>query len=325
MRPERPIHLSILCLCLLSCLLSTRISYAQDAKSNEPTVHSRQSSTAEKEAAERFRRGLSLFNESEYALALIELERAYQLAPNFRALYNIGLVNIQLGRYANATHSLERYLQDGTAEVAKARREEVQGLLNDLKLRTATLTLLSKGVGIEVVFDGKVLGATPFREPLLIDAGEHTLRASAIGFAPKTYTFSLAGQDEETIHVVLDPLPRTEPLRIATPTRTVFWPGFVAAGVLSAGAVASGIIMLDARSDLESLKDKPGSGGQARSDTAQRANVAAMSTDVLTGLALVTTGVSVYLSLRKVRSQRERDRSPDIAISPRGMGATVHF
>jgi len=61
---------------------------------------------AGEEASTRFKRGLQLFDEGDYALALVEFERAYQLAPNYRALYNIGLVNVQLGRYAEATRTV---------------------------------------------------------------------------------------------------------------------------------------------------------------------------------------------------------------------------
>ena len=64
------------------------------------------------EAKSRFDRGLELYNEGEYPLALIEFTRAYELVPNYRVLYNIGQVGIQLGQYANARRALEEALQD---------------------------------------------------------------------------------------------------------------------------------------------------------------------------------------------------------------------
>src|SRR5262245_54376929 len=62
------------------------------------------------EAKQRFDRGLELYAEGEYPLALIEFTRAYELVPNYRVLYNIGQVCIQLGQYANARRALEEYL-----------------------------------------------------------------------------------------------------------------------------------------------------------------------------------------------------------------------
>jgi len=302
-------------LCVLCGPITVRADVAEVQSAPSSPVQA-----SDEEAATRFQRGLALFNESEYALALIEFERAYELAPNFRALYNIGLVNIQLGRYASATRALERYLLDGEAAIGGARRREVEGLLGDLKLRTATLTLLSRASGIEVAVDGKTLGTTPFPDPLLIDAGEHTLRATAAGFAPRNYTLTLAGQDQKTIQVALDPLPRHGPVFASKPERRLFWPGFVAAGALGAGAVAASIIMFDARSDLDTLKGNPGSEDGARQNAADRANVAAISADVFAGLAVVTGGVSLYLSLRK-----ERPRRTDVSFSPRSAHATFRF
>lgn len=319
MMQTRAPHLRWLQLLIALCVLSGPIAARADVPEGQTEPPS-SPQTRDEEAATRFQRGLSLFNESEYGLALIEFERAYELAPNFRALYNIGLVNIQLGRYASATRALERYLHDGEAAVGSARRREVEGLLNDLKLRTATLTLLSRASGIEVAVDGKTLGTTPFPEPLLIDAGEHTLRASAVGFASRNYTLTLAGQDQKTIQVALDALPRHEPVGASKPERRLFWPGFVAAGALGAGAVAASIIMFEARSDLDTLKGNPGSEDGARQDAADRANVAAISADVFAGLAVVAGGVSLYLSLRKERPSRT-----DVAFSPRGAHATFRF
>src|SRR6187549_4072881 len=62
-----------------------------------------------KEAGERYARGLALYGDGEFLLALVEFERAYQLSNNYKVLYNIGQVRIQLGRYAKAKEALEDY------------------------------------------------------------------------------------------------------------------------------------------------------------------------------------------------------------------------
>src|SRR5262245_32963507 len=69
--------------------------------------------SAEAQAAERFRRGIQLFDDGDFAPALVEFERAYELSPNYRVLENIGIVNIRLGHYANAARTLRRYLDEG--------------------------------------------------------------------------------------------------------------------------------------------------------------------------------------------------------------------
>src|SRR6188768_803127 len=66
-----------------------------------------------KGAGGRYTRGLALYGDGEFLLALVEFERAYQLSNNYKVLYNIGQVRIQLGRYAKAKEALEEYLKIG--------------------------------------------------------------------------------------------------------------------------------------------------------------------------------------------------------------------
>jgi hypothetical protein len=258
------------------------------------------------EASTRFKRGLQLFDEGDYTLALVEFERAYQLAPNYRALYNIALVDTQLGRYADASRTLEQYLHDGGDAIPPARRTEVQNTLAELRVRTATVEIATNVPGAEVSLDGKPVDAALLRAPMLIDAGEHTLRAVASGYHPGYKTFTLAGADHTSVHVDLLALPvQRGPNDVPTEKgRTLFWPGFVATGAFAAGAIVGGVIMLDARSRLSQEQNTLGSSSSQRTSAANEVNQAALAADILTGLAVVTGGVSLYLSLRVDHSPR---------------------
>jgi Tetratricopeptide repeat/PEGA domain len=278
---------------------------------------------ADGEAATRFKRGLQLFDEGDYTLALVEFERAYQLAPNYRALYNIALVNMQLGRYADATRTFEQYLHDGGDAVPADRRAQVGNTLNELRVRTATVDISVNVPNAEVALDGRPLEASRLHGPTLIDAGEHTLRATAPGYQAAFKTVTLAGADKATVRLQLVPVP---PVHEAPQEkgRTLFWPGFVATGVLAAGAIVSGAVMLDARSRLNALQNTalpmtpPPSASEIaaaqkkRSDLASTVNSTALAADILSGLAVVAGGVSIYLSLRVDHSLK----SPTIAITP---------
>jgi hypothetical protein len=272
------------------------------------------------EAATRFKRGLQLFDEGDYTLALVEFERAYQLAPNYRALYNIALVNMQLGRYADATRTFEQYLHDGADAVPPERRTQVANTLNELKVRTATVDISINVPNAEVALDGRPMDASRLHGPTLIDAGEHTLRASAPGYQPAFRTMTLAGADKVAVklQLVLIPPTREAPQEKG---RTLFWPGFVATGVLAAGAIVSGAIMLDARSRLSNLQNTPGSNPSLRSSDASEVNNTALAADILTGLAVVAGGVSLYLSLRVDHSPK----SPTLAISPTSVSLNGTF
>ena len=133
------------------------------------------------EAKQRFDRGFELYEEGEYPLALIEFNRAYELVPNYRVLYNIGQVCIQLGQYANARRTLEEYLAKGGDGLAADRRAAVDKDLEMLRHRTAFLTISSNVENAEVLVDDVSVGKTPLGPALLVDAGVHraTCRARA--------------------------------------------------------------------------------------------------------------------------------------------------
>ena len=69
--------------------------------------------SAKREAARRFEHAIKLYEDADYTLALAEFERVYELMPDYRVLYNIGQVSIQLGRYARAFRTLKEYVSRG--------------------------------------------------------------------------------------------------------------------------------------------------------------------------------------------------------------------
>jgi tetratricopeptide (TPR) repeat protein len=279
-------------------------------------------SDAQEEASVHFKRGLQLFDEGDYTLALVEFERAYQLAPNYRALYNIALVDVQLGRYADAARTFTQYVHDGGSAIAPARLAEVNKTLGELKLRTATIEIALNVPTAEVTLDGKPLDPTLIKSPTVIDAGEHTLRATASGYQPALKTVTLAGGDRAGIRLELVSL--TLPANVVAEApqehHRLFLPGFVATGALAAGSVVSGIVMANARSNLTTLQDEQSSQNE-RQLWANRVNSAALAADIFAGAAIVAGGVSIYLSLRPDHSQK----SAVLTVSPRGVGLTQSF
>ena len=70
-------------------------------------------------ARQHHRRGLELYDEGDFRLALVEFERAYSVGHNFKILFNIGQVHFQLNGYAKARLALEQYLKEGGAAVPR--------------------------------------------------------------------------------------------------------------------------------------------------------------------------------------------------------------
>lgn len=285
---------------------------------------------ARAEAAERFSRGLGFYRDGDYALALIEFDRAYQLVPDYRVLYNIGQVSIQLSRFARARAALEQYLKEGGASLSDERTAAVEADLRMLVARTAFLNLEMAEGGAEVFIDDRSYGVTPLREPILLAAGEHRLLVRKPGFEEASQRLTLAGAEELTLEISLVQLSPQEPIVVATPvepqTSSAPTPppaapvalerrhgpsaaliGWITTGTLAAGAVVTGVLGLAAKADYDELDSTPNLPDGELESAAGKAQALLTTADVLGAAALVSGGVSLYLTLRK---------RPTVALHP---------
>ncbi len=311
---------------------------AQVEGDKAPPVTAEPTAEAKKEAAERFGRGLSFYEDGDYGLALIEFERAYQLVPDYRVLYNIGQVSIQLSRSAQALRALKQYLEEGGQSLGQERVESVNRDLEMLEARTAHLTI--KGTeGAEVLIDDESLGTLPLEGPLLVDAGRHRLEVKRDGYRPYGERLTLAGAEDREITVELEKKPKAVPLVAAPrpetspqptpaigvdapppPVRRVPWTiiGWSTTGVLASGAIVSGIVGLNATSQLKELRGKPDTSRSELDDQAQTAKSWLTAADILGAAAIAAGGVSLYLTIGGERGSESAHRQ-------QGEGASTDF
>lgn len=275
---------------------------------------------AMEEAQRRYTRALELFNEGAHDAALLEFRRAYELAPSWRILFNIGQVNVQLNDYARALDAFSRYLKEGGPEIPPARAAEVQTQLERLKGKVASLEIISSVPDAEVTVDDVVVGKTPLDKPVMINIGRRKVTLAAAGRLPQTKVIEAAGGDK--LQLRIDPVstevaPTATATATAAPTATVsvperhiFWPGWVAVGVLGAGAAVTGVLSLGATSDHNDKLNQFGTPRADLDDSRSKARTLSIATDVLLGAALITGGVSLYLSLRTRPSSSASSASP---------------
>ena len=258
------------------------------------------------EARARFDRGLQLYEDGDYELALIEFERAYGLVDNYRVLYNTGQVSIQLRQYARAHEVLEEYLKRGADEINEERRQEVLSDIDRLKSRTAHVEVILELQGAEVLVDGVPVGQAPLSEPLLLNAGERHLQIRAQGYQEADQYIVLAGGDnltwEPKLKKVAAPIVQVENKTIVVEQNpgladTWLWLGWGTSGVLALGAVATGVLGLDAASNLEDLRNDPSSTLGQLEDEQSRARRMFVATDVLAAGALLVGGATLYFML----------------------------
>jgi hypothetical protein len=275
----------------------------------------------QQDAATRFRKGLDLAKDGDYRAALIEFRRAYELAPNYNVLYNIGQVYFELQDYPGALNAFERYLSEGADRVPATRRAEVQKDIEKLKARVANLEVACTVPDAEVTLDDVAVGKCPVPKPILVSAGRHKVSVSKVGFTSSTKVVELASGD--TLKVSLDPVEQktatpvgpVEPPKVvevpvqpvqqpppppaSTPVRAAPIAFGVTTGVLTIGAVVTGVLALGASSDLKDQRMSPNAMRSSLDSAQTKTQALALTTDILTGVAVVGLGVTLYTALRK--------------------------
>lgn len=300
------------------------VAFSTNAQAEEAGQKAEPSAEAVAEAGQRYDRGLKLYSEGEYRLAVIEFERTYELVPDYRVLFNIGQVRIQLGDYARARLALERYLREGDGQLPPARLESVKGDLDMLEGRTATLKIQSSVVGAEVLVDGESVGVTPLAEPVLMNAGDHNIEVRKPGYRARVLRRTLAGKDAAEMSVELDEIPTssgtsndvTRPPTTRAPARAMapIWISWATTGALAAGAGVTGILGLRAADKLDTMKDQRPALSPDLNSQKNQARMFLVTSDALTAAAVVAGGISLYLTLRSPSGTAQERESATLGI-----------
>jgi hypothetical protein len=161
------------------------------------------SPAARQEAAERFDRGLRLFNQGENAGALVEFKRTYELTGDPSTLFNIGLVYAELKRPVDAVDALDTLLKS-SAKLGPEQRQKAERVRAEQRSFVSFLTVDSN-VPALIEVDGVESEHTPLAGTLRVAAGHHVVGAVAAGYPPSRKTIDIAGGETQKLSFVLVP------------------------------------------------------------------------------------------------------------------------
>jgi hypothetical protein len=278
------------------------------------------------EADKRFNQGVALYKSGDLAAALVEFKKAYEIAPNFRVLYNIGQLYAQVADNANAVRAYQKYLNDGGTNVPAARRAQVQAEIRRLMAGVAKVSILSDTPGVELSVDDNPVGNAPLGEAVLVNPGKHRVTATKQGHPPVTKPLSAKGG--ESLTVVFDfgtsqepalapaadkpkeaaPEPERAAPREDRTSKDKSSPApaahgsfpvvpWVVTGALGVGTIVTGIV---ARGAVSGYEDKKASFGITRSELEDAQGSARTWVYVTAGLGAATVimgGLSLYWTL----------------------------
>jgi hypothetical protein len=296
----------------LLCLVCQSAAAQEPAAADPRAVAGGSDDAAKKEASDHFRRGVELFQEGAFRAALVEFERAYEIAPHYRLLYNIGQTRLQLQEYLGAIQAYEGYLTQGGAEIPEARRNDVEGALEVMRERIGRFSITTSKTGAEVFVDDARVGVAPLSGTVSVNVGRHRIYARTDDGFEGSKVVDIAGGDLMEVHVELK---ASDVKPVATgPIAPVDEPmsgkmrgaivSFGVAGVGLVGAVVTGVMASSSADDLDAELDKDLPNRGKVNEARDSADTLALTSDILSGLAVAGVAVGVALWLTD-------DREPD--------------
>jgi hypothetical protein len=279
-----------------------------------PLAHAQGAATPSKaqidEARQRRDRGLKLYEDGAWEAALTEFQRAYDLAPTYKLLYNLALAHRQLNDYAGALRDLGRFLEEGGKDVPAKRRAEIEREMADLKARVATVTVKVNVPGAEITLDDVAIGTSPLAAAVIVNSGKRRFAAKKPGFEPATRGISLAGTDVATVELELletpkaaPPLPPPGEDATTAPKplvdRPFPWVLWGATGALAVGTGVVGLLTLSSSKTLASDRDSAGQTRASLDSAHDKTKKLALITDVLGVATLAVGGVALYMTVSK--------------------------
>ncbi|HVW28666.1 MAG TPA: PEGA domain-containing protein [Polyangiaceae bacterium] len=293
------------------------------------------------EARQRFQRGVELYKEGSFDAALAEFNKAYELAPNYRVLFNLAQVQNERHDYVSALQDFQKYLDQGGAEISADRRDQVNKEITALRGRVADLTITADVDGAEVLVDGVSAGTLPLSQPVLVSAGVRQLQVKKVGYETSTRTETIAGGDDLHFDFKLQAIPSATPTVATTPpvfsqtensppsetadrsSNVPFWVTLASTTLLAGGAVTFGVLTNSANSRLDhelgSFPGNPGGIDDARSTLKRDALI----TDILTGTAVVSGGLCVFFALHGSHGKSTQAAQTTLRVGPAGPGVRM--
>ncbi|WPB73924.1 PEGA domain-containing protein [Archangium violaceum] len=297
------------------------------------------------EAQSRYQRGKELYAENDFQASLLEFQRAYELAPSYRLLYNIAQVQYQLQDYAGALRSFQQYLLEGSTELSSQRKDEVQREIDKLQGRVAYLRITVSKPGAEITVDDVSVGISPLPETVLVSAGRRRVVASLPGHLPASRTVDVAGRD--TANVALELVSTSAPQQPAAPVAEApvakpAAPGsssevastgqrgfplvpWIATGGLAVASGVTGVLALSASNDLRKQREAFGATRTQLDEASQKTRTLALTSDVLLAATAVAAGVSTFLTLTSQSADSASSPRVQVGVGPGSVGVAGAF
>jgi hypothetical protein len=263
-------------------------------------------------------------------------ERAHAERPSARTLRGMGLASFEMRDYVGCLRALEAALVHPERKLDAEQRTQAEDLIKQAKEFVARREITIEPEHAQVLIDGDT--AELRAGTLLLNPGDHELTASAEGYTPLRMTVNARSGSSGKLALVLEraegavastpevkdaaePTTPVEPPSRADTEGGSVLPIVVIAvgGALIVGAAITGIVSLDAASELEALCGPDKRCPPAAADIKSRGQTTQTLTWILGPAGVVALGVGVALALAQ-----SGDEAPALALGCDPSGCSAH-
>lgn len=148
-----------------------------------------QSDSSKAAATAKVAEAQRLYEDGDYAGALLKLRAAYNLYPSPKIHFNFGQAYRGLARDTEAIEAFETFLAEAK-DAPEELRTDARKQLAELHARVASVEVTCDEAGADVRVDGRSYGRTPLDRPILIAPGTHQIVVKKDGFPTFTETIA---------------------------------------------------------------------------------------------------------------------------------------
>jgi len=162
-----------------------------------------------------FVRGLELIQNESWDAALVEFLVSREIYATRVAVKNAALCLRQLKRNAAALNMYKELLQRFSSGMDADERRSIEDAIAQLSDRVGELSITSSVPGATVIVAGLQVGRTPLADPIVLDAGTHTVRVFKEGYLPFETQIPVAGRQKKDLQAELQALAESGTLTVA--------------------------------------------------------------------------------------------------------------
>jgi hypothetical protein len=166
-------------------------------------------------ARARFREGVEFYDKGAYEQARVSFLQAYALKRHPAVLLNLAWSSLKSGHALEADRYFKQFLAEGK-EITEKQRADASDGLAQAHARLGRIDVFA-AAGTEVTIDGERVGSAPLPEPVVVEAGAHTVKFKAQDGTTDVQSITALGGEKT---VARFKLPSTAPAAVtpATPS-----------------------------------------------------------------------------------------------------------